>query len=114
MDEPEEFTPRAYQIDLYEKAMEGNTIIYLPTGSGKTYIVVMVIKKMSSDVRIPWDEGGKRTLFLVNTVPLVAQQCAYISRHSDLSCNGYSGDMNVDVWDVDMWREEFNQYQVFN
>ncbi|KAK0080172.1 hypothetical protein PV326_008304 [Microctonus aethiopoides] len=112
MDEPEEFTPRAYQIDLYEKAMEGNTIIYLPTGSGKTYIVVMVIKKMSSDVRIPWDEGGKRTLFLVNTVPLVAQQCAYISRHSDLSCNGYSGDMNVDMWDADMWREEFNRYQV--
>lgn len=51
MAEPvEDFTARAYQIDLFEKAIECNSIIYLPTGAGKTYIAVMLIKKLSGSV----------------------------------------------------------------
>lgn len=46
-----EFTPRAYQIDLYEKAVQNNTIVYLPTGAGKTYIAIMLLKHLSADVR---------------------------------------------------------------
>lgn len=46
-----EFTPRAYQIELYEKAVHNNTILYLPTGAGKTYIAVMLLKRLSADVR---------------------------------------------------------------
>lgn len=45
------FEPRAYQVDLYEKAVQNNTILYLPTGAGKTYIAVMLLKHLSSDVR---------------------------------------------------------------
>lgn len=108
----EEFSPRPYQIDLFEKAVEGNTIIYLPTGSGKTYIAVMLIKNMSNDVRSPISEGGKRTIFAVNTVPLVDQQCAYIARHTDLTCQGYSGDMNVDFWTKNEWMKEIESNQV--
>lgn len=43
----EEFIARPYQIDLYEKALKSNTIIYLPTGSGKTFIAMMLLKKLS-------------------------------------------------------------------
>lgn len=57
------FEPRAYQIDLYEKAVENNTIIYLPTGAGKTYIAVMLLKHLSSDVR-------KYVIFLHGNVSL--------------------------------------------
>lgn len=46
-----EFNPRAYQIDLYEKAVQSNTILYLPTGAGKTYIAVMLLRHFSADVR---------------------------------------------------------------
>lgn len=47
-----EFTPRAYQIDLYEQAVENNIIVYLPTGAGKTYIAVMLLKKLSSEIQM--------------------------------------------------------------
>lgn len=45
------FTARAYQVDLCERAMQNNTIIYLPTGAGKTYIAVMLLKHLSGDIR---------------------------------------------------------------
>lgn len=42
-----EFMPRAYQSEILEIAVKGNTIIYLPTGSGKTYIAIMLINRLS-------------------------------------------------------------------
>ena len=45
--EEKEFQPRPYQIDLFEKAVRQNSIIYLPTGTGKTYIAVLLVKELS-------------------------------------------------------------------
>jgi len=44
----DDFCPRPYQEELMNMVKEKNTIIYLPTGSGKTYIAVMLIKEMSA------------------------------------------------------------------
>ncbi|KAF7405409.1 hypothetical protein HZH66_004315 [Vespula vulgaris] len=108
----EEFIARPYQIDLYEKALKSNTIIYLPTGSGKTFIAMMLLKKLSIAIQKPYSQGGKRTVFAVNTVPLVTQQTEYIARHTRLSCKGYCGDMNVDYWTKETWLQELEEYQV--
>ncbi|XP_076280664.1 endoribonuclease Dcr-2 isoform X2 [Lasioglossum baleicum] len=107
-----DFIPRPYQIDLYEVALKQNTIIYLPTGCGKTFIAVMLIKQLSAAIRRPYSEGRKHTVFLVNTVPLVLQQCQYIRRMSGLSCGGYSGDMGVDFWKNEDWDKELEANQV--
>ncbi|KAG5314150.1 DICER Endoribonuclease, partial [Acromyrmex insinuator] len=110
--ENEMFRPRAYQIDLYERAVQNNMILYLPTGAGKTYIAVMLLKHLSRDVRKPYQEGGKRSIFVVNTVALVEQQSTYIKRHTDLRCKGYSGDMMVDFWMEEEWITEIEEHEV--
>ncbi|XP_011632113.1 endoribonuclease Dicer isoform X1 [Pogonomyrmex barbatus] len=107
-----EFKPRAYQIDLYEKAIHNNTIIYLPTGAGKTYIAVMLLKHLSSDICKPYQEGGKRSIFIVNTVALAAQQANYLCRHTGLKCKNYSGDMQVDFWKKQEWLDEIEQHEI--
>ena len=60
----------------------------------------------------PYQEGGKRTIFVVNTVALVEQQSTYIKRHTDLRCKGYSGDMKVDFWSEQQWITEIEEHEV--
>lgn len=52
------------QVELLEAALEHNTIVCLNTGSGKTFIAVLLIKELSHQIR---QEDGRRTVFLVNT-----------------------------------------------
>lgn len=41
---------RAYQEEILELVLKRNTIIFLPTGAGKTYIAIMAIKCMAKDL----------------------------------------------------------------
>ena len=66
--EPEmSMTPFPYQEELLGRAKERNTIVCLGTGTGKTFISVMLIKEMAHQVRETYRNGGKRTFFLVTT-----------------------------------------------
>lgn len=38
--------PRNYQLGILEDIKKVNSILYLPTGSGKTYIATMLIRDM--------------------------------------------------------------------
>ena len=58
---------RPYQVELLERARERNTIVCLGTGTGKTFISVMLIKEMAHQVRETFKNGGKRTFFVVDT-----------------------------------------------
>ncbi|KAG0040768.1 Dicer-like protein 1 [Podila clonocystis] len=46
MQKEPEFIPRSYQIQMYEKALNENTIAVMDTGSGKTLVAAMLIKEM--------------------------------------------------------------------
>lgn len=107
-----EISPRPYQSELEKKALSRNTIIHLPTGSGKTFIAVLLIKRTKQALALPYSEGGKRTFFLVNTVPLVEQQVKVIKSLLPLSASGYSSEDNVDYWDYEKWLQELDNNQV--
>ena len=64
--------PRDYQRGLFLKAMEGNSLVYLPTGCGKTLIAAMSIACMSHL------NQDKVAVFLAPKTPLVQQQFEYI------------------------------------
>jgi endoribonuclease Dicer len=46
----DDFRPRSYQEQMMNLAKEQNTIIYIPTVSGKTFIAVTLIKEMSASL----------------------------------------------------------------
>lgn len=103
---------RDYQQKLVEIARNQNTIIFLPTGSGKTFIALEVIKLKSNELKRPYDCGGKRTFFLVHTKPLVNQQALEIERRTDLTVGRYSGELNTDTWNPMKWKNELQKHQV--
>lgn len=54
-------------MELLEAALDHNTIVCLNTGSGKTFIAVLLIKELSYQIREDFKKKGKRTVFLVNS-----------------------------------------------
>lgn len=55
-----------FQLELVDKAKQRNIIVPLGTGTGKTFIAVMLIKELAAPLRIPLEKGGKRSFFLVD------------------------------------------------
>lgn len=49
-DKMSELKPRAYQLELYEHAKKQNSILVLGTGSGKTFISILLIKDLGHQV----------------------------------------------------------------
>lgn len=133
---------RTYQLELADYLVEKNGILYLPTGSGKTYISILVLKRLSHQLQKyvrrmfdfllenmggyivlymyvycvlvfrPLEEGGKRSIFICNTVVLARQQCMEIRKATNLKVGIYTGDRNVDAWDKSKWRSEMRENQV--
>lgn len=61
------FPPLYFQVELLEAALDRNTIVCLNTGSGKTFIAVLLTKELSYQIRGDFSRHGKRTVFLVNS-----------------------------------------------
>lgn len=64
--------PRDYQRELFLSVMRRNTLVCLPTGSGKTLVAAMALSCMKKL------NPNKLMVFLVDRVPLVYQQSEYI------------------------------------
>ena len=77
---------------MLEKAKERNTIIFLETGMGKTYIGIMLIKEifgepLNANVKNEIDyvkKTNKKVLCLFQTVSLLLQQSKVIKHNTNL------------------------------
>ncbi|XP_041132494.1 endoribonuclease Dicer-like [Polyodon spathula] len=106
------YTPRKYQVELLEAALEHNTIVCLNTGSGKTFIAVLLTKELSHQIRGDFGKHGKRTVFLVNTASNVIQQAATVETHSDLLVGKYTSVEMTHTWTKEEWNHEITEKQV--
>ncbi|XP_006632316.1 endoribonuclease Dicer [Lepisosteus oculatus] len=106
------YTPRKYQVELLEAALEHNTIVCLNTGSGKTFIAVLLTKELSHQIRGDFRKCGKRTIFLVNAASYVTQQAATVRTHSDLHVGEYSSLEDTLPWTEEKWNQEMTENQV--
>lgn len=49
-EEQTEFKSRDYQDEILKVCIKRNTIVFLPTGAGKTYIGIMALKHFRKDL----------------------------------------------------------------
>ncbi|KAJ3245101.1 hypothetical protein HDU78_009940 [Chytriomyces hyalinus] len=91
-------TPRPYQLELFQRAQEHNTIAFLDTGTGKTLVSILLMEKMAVPlVALSLDADAlqhtidselkrqpKKIAFVAPTVALVRQQSEKMRRTSDL------------------------------
>jgi len=111
-----------------------NSIIYLPTGAGKTFISFMAMKHYYSQIEMymayfwflfkfdfinieafcsPLSAGGKRIVFAAPKVAIVTQQFNVLKRQTQFSVGMFNGNMNVDNWDKATWESQISLHQVF-
>ncbi|KAG6546729.1 hypothetical protein Mapa_011918 [Marchantia paleacea] len=100
---------RRYQLEVLERALEENTIIFLETGCGKTLIAVLLIDALSHRIRKPSLKIG---VFLAPNKALVDQQAKEIEEHTDLRVGKYWGSMEGDTWNYTWWREQIVKFEV--
>ena len=68
-------SPREYQQKIFEKCVDKNCLVVLPTGLGKTLIALMLaIERMK---KFP----GEKVVFLAPTKPLVEQHLRFFKEH---------------------------------
>ncbi|XP_017078544.1 endoribonuclease Dicer [Drosophila eugracilis] len=107
-----EIKPRDYQLRIVDYITKHNGIIYLPTGSGKTYVAILALKRFSKDMDKAVENGGKRALFICNTVELSRQQAVAVKRYTNLKVGLYLGENGVDDWTRGQWTDEIRDHQV--
>uniref|UniRef100_A0A1A8ELV4 ribonuclease III n=2 Tax=Nothobranchius korthausae TaxID=1143690 RepID=A0A1A8ELV4_9TELE len=106
------YTPRKYQVELLEAALDRNTIVCLNTDSGKTFIAVLLTKELSHQIRGSYQGNARRTVFLVDSASYVLQQAAAVRTHSDLQVGEYTDWEEASAWTGQRWSREISDNQV--
>jgi len=74
---PDKLEKRTYQFSIAMRALDGNTLVVIPTGLGKTAVALIVAASRL------FSTGGK-VLMLAPTKPLVEQHLRYFQSHLNL------------------------------
>ncbi|MCX6707251.1 MAG: DEAD/DEAH box helicase, partial [Candidatus Woesearchaeota archaeon] len=73
-----DFKPRLYQETILNTCNNGNTLVVLPTGMGKTGVALMLASQRLANF------PKSKIMFLAPTRPLVEQHMATFMKHSDI------------------------------
>ena len=76
LDKTETIKLRDYQMLLFEKSKGKNSIIYLPTGTGKTMVAITAMY-----YTLCKEGESRKVVFLANTIQLVKQQAESIKKN---------------------------------
>nr|GAT53713.1 predicted protein [Mycena chlorophos] len=98
---------RLYQEEIFKRAQQENIIAALDTGSGKTFISLLLIKWISI-------RPNAKTIFLVPKAALVEQQARFITPHSTLRVEKLSGFVDIPMDDADTWNEKLDAHDVIS
>lgn len=104
----ETILPRKYQEEIFQRAQECNVVAALDTGSGKTFISILLIKW----IVLQESARGKVIVFLVPKVALVEQQANFIAAHTPLRVKKFHGSLDLDLTDRANWRTSFEKSDV--
>ncbi|KAJ3073423.1 hypothetical protein HDU98_001543 [Podochytrium sp. JEL0797] len=100
--------PREYQRFVYEISKTQNTIVVLPTGTGKTLIALLLIKHVHE--RDAASVPQKVSVFLAPNVPLAMQQMNYLRANCPFEVNCYHGDLGCEKWTDRTWKKELDAF----
>ncbi|KAH7928196.1 P-loop containing nucleoside triphosphate hydrolase protein [Leucogyrophana mollusca] len=100
--------PRKYQEEIFRRAQETNVIAALDTGSGKTFISILLIKWIVLQEKA----RNKVIVFLVPKVALVEQQANFIVAHTPLRVKKFHGSLDLELTDRANWKKSFEESDV--
>ncbi|KAK3092704.1 hypothetical protein FSP39_006212 [Pinctada imbricata] len=107
------FTPRAYQVELLDAALHRNTIVCLGSSSGNTFLSVMLIRELSDQLRSPLNDGGKRSIILVNNEGSIFYLSQVIQHHTDLCVSKfYDDDGEQFKWNKEQWSDHVKSHHI--
>ena len=110
--------PRPYQQKIYSKAKNQNSIIYLETGRGKTFISIMLMADLLG-IKLPVFEKqeidkNKKIIFLVCDTALIEQQKNSISVNLNIEVGTIQGKKNKKAKsDLNTFRKMWESFNVF-
>ena len=110
--------PRKYQQEIFEKAKNKNSIIYLDTGRGKTFISIMLMADLLK-IKLPVFEKPEfdkniKIIFLVCDTALIEQQKNTISLNLNLEVGTIQGKKNKKAKsDLITFRKMWESYNIF-
>ena len=111
--------PRPYQLKIFENAKEQNSIIYVETGKGKTFISIMLMAHLlgidinNTDKKSKIDKN-KKILFFVCDTALVGQQKNEIENILNIEVGTIQGKKDrKSKNDYETFRKKWNSLNIF-
>ena len=111
--------PRDYQLKIYENALNQNSIIYVETGKGKTFISIMLMANLlginiNNNDKNPKIDKKKKIIFFVCDTALVDQQKNEIENILNIEVGTIQGKKDrKSKNDFDTFRKKWNSLNIF-